>query len=77
MCLCLETQKYNVARQYNMCLTGQIVGTTLNEEDSKKMYAQFVCVPMPEWNYVCLYFLYVVALFWHIAVSWLLTEDSK
>ena len=35
LCLCLETQKYNVARQYNMCMSSQIL---------------CVNVPMPEWN---------------------------
>ena len=32
---------------------------------------------VPEWNCVCSYFLYVVALFWHVVVSWLANEDSK
>ena len=32
---------------------------------------------VPEWNCVCSYFLYVVALFWHVVVSWLANEYSK
>ena len=57
-----------------------LFGTTLNEEGFKerKLNAQFgcVCVPMPEWNCVCSYFLYVVALFWHVIVPWLATETA-
>ena len=41
------------------------------------MYARYVCicVPMPEWHCVCSYLLYVVALFWHVVMSWLVTES--
>ena len=57
----------------------RLFGATPDEEGFKgrRMYTQSVCVwvPMPEWNYVCSCFLYVVALFWHVVVSWLANED--
>ena len=52
-----------------------LFGTTLNAESFKemKMYdiVLSVCVPMPEWNCVCSYFLYAVALFWHVITVYL------
>ena len=61
----------------------RLFGTTPSEERFKerKRYAQSVCVcvPMPEWNCVLILsvWVYVVALFWHVVVSQLATEDSK
>ena len=54
----------NVARQYNMCMSSQIV---------------CVNVPMPEWNMCahtfCMSILVVVL--WHVVVSWHETEDMQ
>ena len=52
----------NVARQYNMCMSSQIV---------------CVNVPMPEWNMCAHTFCMsiLVVLLWHVVVSWLETED--
>ena len=62
----------------NWYVLARLFGRTLNEEEFKErnIIAQCVCVPMPEWNCVCSYLLHVVALFWHVVVSWLANEDS-
>ncbi len=46
----VSENKYNVARQYKMCINSQIVWYTQNEEGLKerKTNAQCACVPMPE-----------------------------
>ena len=68
-CLWLEIQKYNVARRYSMCMQWCI-------------YAQSVCVLcFHAWVTLGVLILsvwaYVVALPWHVVMSWLATEDSK
>ena len=53
LCLCVEMQKYNVARRYNMCrLFEKKVGKCIVQS------AVCACVPMPVGNCVCPYLLY-------------------
>ena len=55
-------QKYNVARQYNMCMTSQIVWSKWKGFRESKMCAQLACCPCLS-ETVCSYLLYVIILF--------------